>query len=484
MQLLICALLPVALGGLISLLRNAKRGLRMTAALLSACLTSAFVGYLAFIGGGERYELFRLTEQFVFALRLDGAGKVYIGLAAALWPLSVLYAIEYMRHEKREGNFFSWYLIAYGAAVLLAAADNLFTLYISYELLTMFTVPLVWHEQDDASTKAALRYMLYLIGGAAIGFMSMLGMSAFGLGEFGKNAVLPEGADLDWFRALCFLGFLGFGVKAAVLPLSRWLPVASVAPTPVTALLHAVAVVNAGVFAVARFFYYTVPLDALRGAWVQTAMLILSAATVLFASAMAVREQHLKRRLAWSTASNLSYMLLGLSLMTEQGMAAGLSHMVFHGLMKIILFFCAGAVLTQTGFTQVRQTYGLGRRMRVTFCAFTTAGLSLMGVPPLPGFVSKYALVTAAFQADNTWAFVGAAALLVSAVLTCVYIFNVVFPAYFLEPVKTGGADKAHDPGPCMRISLILLCLLLIVAGVFSGRIMSYLKALAEGGIV
>ena len=484
MQLLMCALLPVALGGLISLLRNAKRGLRMTAALLSACLTSAFVGYLAFTDAGDRYELFRLSEQFVFALRLDGAGRVYIGLAAALWPISVLYAIEYMRHEKREGNFFSWYLTAYGAAVLLSAADNLFTLYISYELLTVFTVPLVWHGQDDASTKAALRYMLYLIGGAALGFMSMLGLSGFGLGEFGRNAVLPEGADVDWFRALCMLGFLGFGVKAAVLPLSRWLPLASVAPTPVTALLHAVAVVNAGVFAVTRFLYYTVPLDALRGTWVQTAMLILSAATVLFASVMAVREQHLKRRLAWSTVSNLSYMLLGLSLLTKQGMTAGLSHMVFHGLMKIILFFCAGAVLTQTGFTLVRQTHGLGRQMRVTFCAFTVAGLSLMGVPPLPGFVSKYALVTAAFSMGNAWAFAGGVALLVSAVLTCIYIFTVVFPAYFLTPATAGEAEQPLDPGLCMKVSLILLCLLLIAAGVFAGRIMDYLTALAEGGIV
>ena len=288
---------------------------------------------------------------------------------------------------------------------------------------------------------------------------------------------------MAWFRALCLLGFLGFGVKAAVLPLSRWLPVASVAPTPVTALLHAVAVVNAGVFAVTRFFYYTVPMDTLRGTWVQTVMLILSAATVLYASVMAVREQHLKRRLAWSTVSNLSYMLLGLSLLNEQGMAAGLSHMVFHGLMKIILFFCAGAVLTQTGLTQVRQIHGMGRRMKVTFCAFTIAGLSLMGVPPLPGFVSKYALVTAAFRMENPWAFVGGIALLVSAVLTCIYIFTVVFPAYFVRP-EAELENRSFDPGPCMKISLTLLCLLLIAAGIFAGRIMDYLTALAEGGIV
>ena len=483
MQLLICALLPVALGGFVMLLRRAKRGLRMAVALLAACGTSAAVAYLIFTGGVERTELFRLSERFVFALRLDGAGKVYIGLAAVLWPLSVLYAIEYMRHEKREGNFFSWYLLSYGAAILLSAADNLFTLYISYELLTLCTVPLVWHEQDDASTKAAFQYMLYLIGGAALGFMAMLGLSAYGLGEFHGSLALPENADRTWFRALCLLGFLGFGVKAAVLPLSRWLPTASVAPTPVTALLHAVAVVNAGVFAVTRFFYYAVPLDAVRGTWVQTAMLILSAATVLYGAARAVREQHLKRRLAWSTVSNLSYMLFGLSLLTGRGMAAGLSHMVFHGMMKIILFFCSGAVLTQTGRTQVRQTHGLGRQMTFTFGAFTIAGLSLMGVPPLPGFVSKYALVTAAFDQGDAWALVGGVALLISAVLTCIYIFTVVFPAFFLRP-EPAGETLPRDPGLYMKISLALLCLLLIAAGVFAGRVMDYLTVLAEGGIV
>ncbi len=480
MQLLICALLPIVCGALVALLRRAKRGLRMTASLLSACVTSAAVGYLVFTDAGGRFELISLTERFVFALRLDGAGKVYIGLAATLWPLSVLYAVEYMRHEKREGNFFAWYLLSYGAAILLSAADNLFTLYISYELLTLCTVPLVWHEQDEASTKAAFQYMLYLIGGAALGFMAMLGLNGFGLGEFHGAPMLSASADTAWFQVLCLLGFLGFGVKAAVLPLSRWLPAASVAPTPVTALLHAVAVVNAGVFAVARFFYYTVPLDAVRGTWVQTAMLMLSAATVLYGSAMAVREQHVKRRLAWSTVSNLSYMLFGLSLLTRQGMTAGLSHMVFHGMMKIILFFCAGAVLVQTGRTQVRQTHGLGRQMPFTFGAFTIAGLSLMGVPPLPGFVSKYALVTAAFTQGDAWAIVGGAALLVSAVLTCVYIFTVVFPAFFLQP-EAVGETLPRDPGPCMKVSLATLCVLLIAAGLFAGRIMTYLASLSEG---
>ena len=480
MSLLICALVPVILGGALPFLRIRNRNARMAYTLAATCVTSVLAGMILFGGAVERYKLFRLSEAFVCAFRLDGAGKTYLGVAAALWPLSVLYAVEYMRHEKREGNFFAWYTVTYGAAILLAAAENLFTLYIAYEFLTLCTVPLVWHGRDEESSRAALKYMLYLIGGAALGFVALTGLSAFGLGGF-RNAVPAKGMDGGWFRVLCLLGFLGFGVKAAVLPLCRWLPTASVAPTPVTALLHAVAVVNAGVFAVLRLLYYVLPAGILQDTWVQTAMISLSAATVLYGAVMAVREQHVKRRLAWSTVSNLSYMLLGLSLLTEQGMAAGLSHMVFHSLMKIILFFCAGAVTAQTGRTQVRQMHGLGRKMPFVFLCFTLAGTSLLGVPPLPGFVSKYALVTAAFDQGGALAMAGAVALLLAAVLTAIYVFTVVYPAFFMQYHPAPGEEPPRDPGSCMKLSLGLLCALLVLAGIFAGRIMAYLTGLAGG---
>ena len=481
MLLLICALVPTVFAPLLPRVRAWRA--RMACVMAVTCVTSLFVGVLAIGGKGtEAAEIFRLSPDYRFVLRLDGAGKAYLCLAALLWPLAVLYAVEYMRHEKREGCFFGWYTAAYGAAILLGTADNLFTLYVSYELLTMCTVPLVWHEKDDASTRAALSYMLFLLGGAALGFAAMAGLNGLGLGAFHAGATIkPEG---QWFLTLCFLGFLGFGVKAAVLPLSRWLPTASVAPTPVTALLHAVAVVNAGVYAVSRFLYDVIDPAWLRDTWVQTAMIALSAATVLYGAAMAVREQHAKRRLAWSTVSNLSYMLFGLSLLTAQGRTAGLSHMVFHGLMKIILFFCAGAATMQTGRTQVRQMHGLGRKMPVVFLSFALAGASLLGVPPLPGFVSKYALVTAAFDQGSALAMIGAVSLLIAAVLTAVYIFTVVYPAFFMKLNPAEGDALPRDPGPCIKISLIALCLLLALTGVFAGRVMAYLAAVSEGGIV
>ncbi|MBQ6961433.1 MAG: proton-conducting membrane transporter [Clostridia bacterium] len=483
MLLLICGLLPVVLGGLLPFLRIKSRNARMVYAMLSSCAVSGFLLCLIFTETGEKaLELIRFSDVFRFSLRLDGAGKVYLAVAAVLWPLSVLYAVEYMRHEEREGNFFAWFLITYGAAILLGCADNLFTLYIGYEFLTLCTVPLVWHKRDEESNRAALKYMLYLIGGAALGFVAMAGLSGFGLGAFHalSAAVNP---DTAWFRALCLAGFLGFGVKAAVLPLCHWLPTASVAPTPVTALLHAVAVVNAGVFAVLRFLYDVISPASLRGTWVQTVMLSLCAATVLFAAVMAVREQHVKRRLAWSTVSNLSYMLLGLCMLSEQGMAAGLSHLVFHSLTKIILFFCAGAVLVQTGRTQVREMQGLGRKMPVVFLSFLLAGVSLLGVPPLPGFVSKYALVTAAIAQGSVPALGGAVAILLAAVLTVIYVFTIVYPAFFMKLQSAPGETEPRDPGVCMKIVFAVLAILQIGAGIFAGPVMRYLESLA-GGVI
>ena len=523
-MLLVCiGLLPVLLAIVLRLIRN--RRAREICAVAFTFLVSGAVGWLLwsvetaganrmlFLAGDGRTELFRLSEDFVCALRLDGAGKIYIGLAALLWPLATLYAVEYMRHEEREGNFYTWFLLAYGAAIFLAAAENLFTLYIFYELLTMCTVPLVWHKRDEESTKAALTYMLYLIGGAALGFaavvllpwaggedgrfflygnlpMLSLQMGYSMGGTMGNPAYFFVDQKMQW---IALLGFVGFGVKAAVLPLCRWLPKASVAPTPVTALLHAVAVVNAGVFAVLRVLYYELPPSQIRGHWAQTVMLILSAGTLLYAAVMAVREQHVKRRLAWSTVSNLSYMLLGLSLTSKSGLQAGLAHMIFHSLAKIILFFCAGAVLTQTGRTQVRQMHGLGRKMPLTFAAFTVAGLSLVGVPPFPGFLSKYALVTAAFESSSqvqlvgesgVWPIVGAVALMAATVLTVIYVMTIVFPAYFLPYHPEEGEALPRDPGARMKTSLIILTALLIAAAVFADWIMTLLQTLAGGGAI
>ena len=219
----------------------------------------------------------------------------------------------------------------------------------------------------------------------------------------------------------------------------------------------------------------------LRGTWVQAAMMSLAALTVVYAAAAAVREKHIKRRMAWSTVSNLSYMLFGLSLLTAHGLVAGLAHMVFHSAMKIVLFLCAGGIIIYSGRYSVRQMHGLGRRMPLLFGCFTLAGVSLLGVPPLPGFVSKYELVTAAFEEGSPLALAGAGALLLAAVLTAVYVFTIVYPAFFMAEDSRLQEQDVTKPGPRMTASLAVLCLLLLVLGAAAGTVVKQLYGLTGG---
>lgn len=412
--------------------------------LLTECfviLTSICV-FISILGNDvSSFLLFRLNEEFVCAFRVSGSGKLFIGLSAFLWPLSALYSFEYMKHSVRNGYFYTFYILAYAAAILIAASANLFTLYIFYECLTIVTLPLVEHDHNKASFRAGRSYLIYLMGGASLSFASMIILSV----------MRDPGITVQ--RITYLLMFLGFGAKAAVFPLCFWLPRASVAPTPVTALLHAVAVVNAGVYSVYRgseFFSSAV----ITGSWCQYVVLSLTAFTVVYGAVNAVREKHLKRRLAWSTVSNLNYMLFALALFSKDGTTAAFAHMIFHGLIKIVLFFCAGAILTQTGYTQIQQTRGLAKRMPKTFFCFVLSGAALAGIPPLAGFTGKYLIITASLKADGLLPIVGCCCLIISAILTAIYIFPVLIGAYF-SPCSD---DSLCDPGKGMLLSMFVIC--------------------------
>jgi multicomponent Na+:H+ antiporter subunit D len=296
------------------------------------------------------------------------------------------------------------------------------------------------------------------------------------------------------------LGFIGFGAKAAVFPLHDWLPTASVAPTPVTALLHAVAVVNSGVFAVMRMTYYVFGADYLRGTAAQAICLSLAIFSLLFGAVQALRERHFKRRLAYSTMSNLSYMLLAAMCMTPQGLKAGLAHMVIHGVIKICLFMCAGAFIHRARKAYIYEINGIGRRMPDTFAAYTLCALSLTGIPPLCGFVSKWQLLTAGMDAATEAAaaggaaggtvsailpyilFAGVAALIIAAFLCAMYSINISIRAFF--PVEEKDLYKDSDvkeAGPLMLIPIYVFAACNILAGLFPGPILEILTAIGEG---
>ena len=475
--MLIASLLPLAGGMLLPVLRLKNRRLRLIYTEAITLLTSALVVRLM-INGSHSLTLLHYSRVFQLSFALDGLGKVFLGLMAFLWPLAVLYASEYMEHEERPDSFFAFYTMAYGVMILFCCARNLFTMYVLFECITLVTLPLVWHKKDPASIRAARAYIRYSIGGAAFAFAAMILLMRYGHGDFRLGGVTLT--DMPrYLTELAFLAaFFGFGVKAALFPLCAWLPRASAAPTPVTALLHAVAVVNAGVFAVLRLIYYHFGCELLRGSWAQTVALAFSAATVLFGAWMAVRETHVKRKLAYSTISNLGYMLLGASLMTNDGLFGALMHMVNHGLMKILLFFCIGAVMVKTGRTQMRQMNGLARRMPGTFAAFAVGAIALMGIPPLCGFISKYHLANAAVASGGVWAWLGTAVLLVSSILTAIYALSTVLPAFFLPLDEAAGAplEPRCDPSWRMLLPFAVLAVACLLLGLHSAPLAEMLR--------
>ena len=437
--------------------------------------------------GREGFEVFSFNSFLNVYFRLDGMGMVFTGLVSFLWPFATLYAFEYMEHSLNQRSFFGFYTMTYGVTVAIAMAGNIVTLYIFYEMLTLVTFPLVLHYKDRESRNAAIYYLIYSIGGATCAFIGMIFMvmrAGNGIFQYGGFLDSSRTENMNLLLLVYVLCFFGFGVKAAIFPLHRWLPRASVAPTPVTALLHAVAVVKAGAFSILRLTYYCYGKDMLAGSWAQKIVAAFVMVTIIHGSSMAVKEIHFKRRLAYSTVSNLSYILLGAVMMCPAGLVAALSHLVIHAFTKITSFFCAGAVMHKTNRHYIYELDGLGHRMPVTFTCFTIASLSLMGVPLFAGFISKWNIAQAALENGGVIGIAGIGVLLFSALLTAIYMLTVVIRAFFpggdfdYDTIK-----DCQDPSWRMLLPIILFSFIIIVLGVCSGPLLSFLELIAKGGI-
>ena len=492
--MLAAILLPLVGGAGLLLLKKKQAGTAKMLALGLTCATSILVWALILTGSTASFRLTSFTESLVVEYRLDGLGRFFAGILATLWPITVLYALSYMEHEPRQVAFFSFFTMSYAASLGIAMSANLFTLYFNYEMLTLATMPLVLHPMTRAASKATRTYLFFSLGGAAFAFASMIFLTANGAGgSFALGGLLgghPYEPEIT--RIFFVLGFFGFGVKSAVFPLHVWLPRAAVAPTPVTALLHAVAVVKAGAFAVVRLTWFCYGTDLLAGTWAQGVPMCFVIFTILYGSAMAVKCPHWKRRLAYSTVANLSYVLFGVLLMTSAGLAAGLLHMAAHACIKILSFFCAGAVLHRTGREYNVELDGLGRKMPLTFACFTVSALALTGIPPFNGFVSKWYLLTASAEAGTPLAYVGAAALLISALLTAIYMFTIVSRAWFprkdrpaAAAIPTGAATRRPLPARCeadwrMNLPDVLLALATLVTGLFSQPILDAVERIVS----
>lgn len=425
-------------------------------------LTSVCVWLLILFGSYGQIDMIQFTRDFTFTLRFDRLGRFFAGIVATLWPLTVFYGFEYLKDDARQHVFFTFFSIAYGVTLGITMSGSIFTMYCFYELLTLSTAPLVMHTKTKEAIRAARDYFAFSIGGAAFALVSVLYLSTGG----------PERFPEEITRLFYVLGFFGFGVKSAIFPLHKWLPEASVAPTPVTALLHAVAVVKSGVFAVIRLTFFGYDRGILKGSFAQLIPMIFVIFTILYGSSKALKETHWKRRLAYSTVANLSYILFGVLLMTDEGLMGGLLHMAFHAEIKILAFFAAGAVLHQTGREYLCELDGLGRKMPIVFGCFTVSALALVGIPPFSGFLSKWSLLTAAANDGTAVAYVGAGAILISALLTAIYMLTVVRRAFFPDrEVELRTLDHVKDAGLLMLIPMIILAVGILLTGLFGGAV-------------
>lgn len=483
MWMLLVILFPMLSGVLIFAVPFRNRRTMCIFIEISALINSILVFMLLWSPPGEALTVFRFTGNLSVTFRVDGAGSLFAAMAAFLWPLALLYSFEYMKHEQHERPFFLFYMITYGITLGIALAENILTMYFFFEMLSMVTLPLIMHTQTREAVLASRKYLYNMLGGAAFAFIGMIFILTYGTtSSFVMGGVLDLAKIADKRNMMLFvyvLCFCGFSVKTAMFPFSSWLPKAGVAPTPVTALLHAVAVVNTGAFAAMRVTYFCFGTEQIRETWAQNTVMVLVIITIVYGCSRALKETHIKRRLAWSTVGNLSYVLFGIVMMTPLGLVGAMSHMLFHSFMKICSFFCAGAVIYKTGRNYVHELNGLGRKMPGVFVIFTVAAFALMGVPGLCGFVSKWNLCRAAVDSGNPLAYVGVAALMISALLTAVYMLTMVVRAFFPgRDFDDEGIKDVKDPNWLMLFPLAVFVAVMFCFGLYSGPVMEFLRGI------
>lgn len=388
-------------------------------------------------------------------LTLDPLGLTYGVIASTLWVFAAIYSFGYLSGDQRQRQYFTFFLLSAGITLGIAFAGNLFTLYLFYELLTFSTYPLVVHQGDKGALEAGTKYIKYSLVGATFILAGLVTLWRITGGNLDFQT-LPQVFPLISTKQtviLFFLFLIGFGVKAAVMPLHGWLPSAMVAPTPVSALLHAVAVVNAGIFGILRTVYSVFGPELLLGLNIRWILLLLASITILLGSLIAMKQDVLKRRLAYSTISQLSYILLGAFMLHPIALAGAILHMIFHSTLKIVLFFAAGIVAEETGYLKISELDGVGKVLPVTMGCFGLVSLGMIGMLPLSGFWSKYYLLQGSLQTDS-W------------ILLVVLVLSGLLNAFYFIPitVKSFTGKTELTPIPLNKTLLLMLIPTLVLA--------------------
>ena len=460
----VAVLLPLW-GALLVLLTGRWPNLRETASLSVGAVTLWVVATLAPVvtaGGRPRVDVIEIFPGLVLGFEVEPLGMLFALVAAGLWIATTAYAIGYMRghQERNQTRFYACFAVAICAALGVAFASNLLTLFVFYEMLTISTFPLVTHAGTEKAVRAGRVYLGILMGTSIVFLLLAIAWTWLLTGtlDFRPGGILAGRVDGGLASVLLLLFVFGTG-KAALMPFHRWLPAAMVAPTPVSALLHAVAVVKAGVFTVMKIAVYVFGIDFLAEVAASRWLLWMAAFTILASSMVAFTKDNLKARLAYSTISQLSYIVLGAMLASEWGVVGGSMHIVMHAFGKITLFFCAGAIMVASHKTEISQMDGLGRTMPITMAAFCIGALSVIGLPPMGGAWSKWFLGLGALQADQILLL---AVLMISSLLNIAYLMPIPARAFFLAPPgsdKGAPADKGAGIREAPLFCVVPICL-------------------------
>ncbi len=483
--ILISSLVP---GLMILLLREEQVALRTFLNLFGAVAKVGLIGWVfaGYLSGEEYTFIFGLAPDLTFALRVDQLGLFFASLSSVLWLVTTLYAIGYLEGGQHRRRFFAFFSLCVTASTGIALSGNVITFFVFYEFLTLSTYPLVVHRGTDKAVEAGRTYLWYTIGGGTVLFLGVVGLFVVaGPIYFGQTEIIESLISVNptQLTILFFLILAGLGVKAAIFPLHGWLPISMVAPAPVSALLHAVAVVKAGAFGIIRLVYDVFGIGIAEQMNFLTPLAVFAAFTILYGSVRALFQDDFKKRLAFSTVSQLSYIGLGIAIPGVLSSTGAIVHLVHQGIMKITMFFAAGNIAETYGYYKISQLNGIGRRMPLTMGAFTIAVFGMIGLPPVAGFISKWYLGLGAVEAGSYWVvFV----LLASSALNAAYFLPIVYRAWFCEP--------EHEVVPRLRsgrletqalllIPVVVTGILSLAAGVFAavaGSPLSIAREIAE----
>lgn len=460
-----------------NLLLTTGTALAITAVLVILTLYTA--------SGEEMLTLFNLTDSLPILFKADEVSVIFSLMAVVVFLCGGFFSFEYMKREEKEKRYYGFYLIVFGVLLALCFSGNLITFYLFFEALTLTSVPLIFHSGSREAVMAGLKYLFYSLCGA---YMALFGL--YFVERYANTLTFSAGGVISTQTAadhggmllvIALVMLMGFGVKAGMFPLHAWLVAAHpAAPAPASAVFSGV-IVKAGVLAVIRMVYYIFGVSFLKGTWVQEVWMVLALITILMGSVLAYREPVLKKRLAYSTVSQVSYILFGLSIMDADAVTGGLLHVFCHGFIKAALFLCAGAVIYKTGKTRVEELRGIGKEMPVLMWCFTILSLGLIGIPPMGGFISKWYLAKGALALDF-WGFgwVGPAVLLLSALLTAGYLLPIAIGGFFPGADYDYHALEKREPSWLMAIPVLLLTILSVAIGLFPGWLITYLSQIIE----